>query len=230
MARVVSWRKLRFRFDWTLTAAAAAVASLGLMNLWSAVHDRSSGLFTQQISWFALGTVAFLAVASLDYRTISRYALRVLRRRRRAADRHPGLRQDGQRRAALVRSRPGAPAAVGDDAGADHRRARQVPERFAGAGGAIVPPSRVSRRDRQRAGVADRQATRLRDGVPVPAHLHHHHADRAPEAEDAGRDPGPGGDRGVPDLPAPAARVSAQARSSRSSTSTPRAPTRRARR
>ena len=74
MARIVSWRKLRFRFDWTLTAAAVAVASLGLMNLWSAVHDRSSGLFTQQTSWFALGTVAFLAVASLDYRTISRYA------------------------------------------------------------------------------------------------------------------------------------------------------------
>ncbi len=72
-SRVVSWRKLRFRFDWTLTAAAAAVASLGLMNLWSAVHDRNSSCFTQQISWFALGSLAFLAVASLDYRTISRY-------------------------------------------------------------------------------------------------------------------------------------------------------------
>ena len=73
MARVVSWRKLRFRFDWTLTASAAAVTGLGLMNLWSAVHDRQSHLFTQQISWLALGALAFLAVASLDYRTISRY-------------------------------------------------------------------------------------------------------------------------------------------------------------
>jgi len=74
MSRVISWRKLRFRFDWTLTLSAAAVAALGLMNLWSAVHDRQSHLFTQQISWFAIGVVLFLAVASFDYRTISRLA------------------------------------------------------------------------------------------------------------------------------------------------------------
>ena len=28
--RGVGWRRLRFRFDWTLTLAAAAVATLGL--------------------------------------------------------------------------------------------------------------------------------------------------------------------------------------------------------
>jgi rod shape determining protein RodA len=72
MPRVISWRKLRFRFDWTLTLAAAAVTALGLMNLWSAVHERQSHLFTQQLSWLAVGSVLFLAVASLDYRTISR--------------------------------------------------------------------------------------------------------------------------------------------------------------
>jgi rod shape determining protein RodA len=72
MPRVISWRKLRFRFDWTLTIAAAVVIALGLLNLWSAVHDRQSNLFTQQISWFALGALVFLGVATFDYRTISR--------------------------------------------------------------------------------------------------------------------------------------------------------------
>jgi rod shape determining protein RodA len=72
MPRVISWRKLRFRFDWALTICALVVVTLGLANLWSAVHERQSHLFTQQISWLALGTVVFLAVASFDYRTISR--------------------------------------------------------------------------------------------------------------------------------------------------------------
>jgi rod shape determining protein RodA len=73
-ARGVGWRRLRFRFDWTLTVSAAAVTSLGLVNLWSAVHDRQSNLFSQQISWLGLGVAVFLGVAMLDYRTISRYA------------------------------------------------------------------------------------------------------------------------------------------------------------
>jgi hypothetical protein len=38
--RVVSWRKLRFRFDWMLTAATLVCISLGLLNLWSAVRER----------------------------------------------------------------------------------------------------------------------------------------------------------------------------------------------
>ena len=72
MPRVISWRKLRFRFDWALTICGLIVVAVGLANLWSAVHERQSQLFTQQISWLALGTVVFLAVASFDYRTISR--------------------------------------------------------------------------------------------------------------------------------------------------------------
>jgi rod shape determining protein RodA len=70
--RVVSWRKLRFRFDWTLTAALAVVAALGLVNLWSAVRERQFQLFAQQLSWLALGGLAFLAVASFDYRLLAR--------------------------------------------------------------------------------------------------------------------------------------------------------------
>jgi rod shape determining protein RodA len=70
--RLVSWRKVRFRFDWTLTVSAASVAALGLLNLWSAVHDRQAHQFTQQVSWLALGAVLFVAIATLDYRLISR--------------------------------------------------------------------------------------------------------------------------------------------------------------
>jgi rod shape determining protein RodA len=72
MPRVVSWRKLRFRFDWTLTIAATVCLSLGLLNLWSAVRERQFNLFAQQLSWIAGGALIFLAVASFDYRIISR--------------------------------------------------------------------------------------------------------------------------------------------------------------
>ena len=40
--KAVGWRKLRFRFDWTLTLSALTVAGLGLVNLWSAVHERQA--------------------------------------------------------------------------------------------------------------------------------------------------------------------------------------------
>jgi rod shape determining protein RodA len=70
--RVVSWRKLRFRFDWTLCIAALAVIAVGLLNLWSAVHERQGHLFTQQVSWLVLGVILFVGVASLDYRLIGR--------------------------------------------------------------------------------------------------------------------------------------------------------------
>jgi rod shape determining protein RodA len=72
VVKAVGWRKLRFRFDWTLTLSALTVAGLGLVNLWSAVHDRQSNLFSQQISWLGLGAAVFLGVASFDYRNIAR--------------------------------------------------------------------------------------------------------------------------------------------------------------
>ena len=64
MPKVVSWRKLRFRFDWTLTLAAAMCCSLGLVNLWSAVRERQFNLFAQQLSWIAGGALLFLAVSA----------------------------------------------------------------------------------------------------------------------------------------------------------------------
>ena len=72
VGKAVGWRKLRFRFDWTLTLSSLTVAGLGLVNLWSAVHERQPNLFSAQISWLGLGAAVFLAVAMLDYRIIAR--------------------------------------------------------------------------------------------------------------------------------------------------------------
>ena len=71
-SRAIAWRKLRFRFDWTLTLAMLAMVALGLVNLWSALQDRGPQLFSKQISLLALGMGVFLAVAAFDYRAISR--------------------------------------------------------------------------------------------------------------------------------------------------------------
>lgn len=70
----VSWRKLRFRFDWTLTLAMLAIVAVGLLNLWSALQDRGPHLFSKQVSLFGVGFCVFLVVATLDYRTISRWS------------------------------------------------------------------------------------------------------------------------------------------------------------
>jgi len=71
-SRAIAWRKLRFRFDWTLTLAMLAMVALGLVNLWSALQDRGPQLFSKQISLLAVGIGMFLAVAAFDYRAISR--------------------------------------------------------------------------------------------------------------------------------------------------------------
>src|SRR5688572_22419421 len=70
--KAIGWRKLRFRFDWALTLSAATVAGMGLVNLWSAVHERRSSRFSQQIQWLGLGAAVFLGVAAFDYRNIAR--------------------------------------------------------------------------------------------------------------------------------------------------------------
>ena len=105
VVKAVGWRKLRFRFDWTLTLSALTVAGLGLVNLWSAVHERQSNLFSQQISWLGLGAAVFLGVARSITAT-SRASATSVTRRRGAAGGRARVRQGGGRRAALVRSGP----------------------------------------------------------------------------------------------------------------------------
>ena len=60
----------RRRFDWTLALTMLAIMSIGLLNLYSATrYVTQRGLFSQQIVWMALGTVFFLVIALIDYRT-----------------------------------------------------------------------------------------------------------------------------------------------------------------
>ncbi len=74
MLKVFSWRKLVFRFDWTLVLAVLLVISLGLVNLWGSVKDQQYQLFARQLSWLGLGLLLFFVIASIDYRVIARYA------------------------------------------------------------------------------------------------------------------------------------------------------------
>src|SRR5207302_9272313 len=46
----------------------------GLVNLYSATRVAPGRLFQQQLAWYAVGTLAFLAVASIDYRVYERVA------------------------------------------------------------------------------------------------------------------------------------------------------------
>ncbi|MCG5054426.1 MAG: rod shape-determining protein RodA [Myxococcales bacterium] len=74
MLKVFSWRKLVFRFDWTLVLGTLVVVFLGLVNLWGSVKDQQYLLFARQLSWVGLGLVLFFVIASIDYRIIARYA------------------------------------------------------------------------------------------------------------------------------------------------------------
>jgi rod shape determining protein RodA len=76
MARSLQHR-LRDQFDWPLFLLVAVVATLGVVNLYSATSAYTgarSELYIQQIYWLALGAGAAAIVASIDYRVYERYA------------------------------------------------------------------------------------------------------------------------------------------------------------
>ena len=103
-------------------------------------------LFTQQISWLGLGAAVFLGVAAFDYRNIARlgYVLHGVGVALLLGVLVFGKMVGGGRRWFDLGAVP--PAAVRADAAADHRRAGQVPERLAGAGGAdLAPPGHPGR-------------------------------------------------------------------------------------
>jgi rod shape determining protein RodA len=62
------------RFDWTLAVAVVAIAVLGMLNLYSATWTSRPQLYSQQLSWMAIGLVGFAAAAALDYRHLERLA------------------------------------------------------------------------------------------------------------------------------------------------------------
>jgi rod shape determining protein RodA len=68
-------RKLRAQFDWPLAVGVLVIIALGLVNLYSATFTGApKGLFVHQLGWYALGVVAFVAAAAIDYRVYERLA------------------------------------------------------------------------------------------------------------------------------------------------------------
>lgn len=68
-------RRLVQNVDWLLLAAALVLVGLGLLTLWSLSPGRhGSGIVWRQLSWFGVGLLALVAVASADYRNVVRAA------------------------------------------------------------------------------------------------------------------------------------------------------------
>ena len=69
------WRRFLARFDWPLFLTVAALAAIGLLNLYSGTagtpHD---GKFERQILWIAAGVACYLVLSAIDYRTLHRMA------------------------------------------------------------------------------------------------------------------------------------------------------------
>jgi len=68
-------RRLLQNVDWVLPAIALAVIGLGFMTLSSlATRSPSGGASWRQLSWVGIGLLGLLAVASIDYRRLIRFA------------------------------------------------------------------------------------------------------------------------------------------------------------
>jgi len=68
-------RRLLQNVDWLLLASALAVVGLGLVTLWTLAPGRGgSAVAWRQLSWLAIGLLALVVVASVDYRTLVRAA------------------------------------------------------------------------------------------------------------------------------------------------------------
>jgi rod shape determining protein RodA len=65
--------RLREHFDWALFASAAAIAVIGVINLYSATSVARAELYITQIYWMALGTGVAVLVAAVDYRHYERF-------------------------------------------------------------------------------------------------------------------------------------------------------------
>src|ERR1700754_3196424 len=69
-------RGFQDHFDWPLFVTTAAIAVVGVVNLYSATSAAGPGLrdvYIQQIYWLTLGSGAAVLVAAVDYRHFERY-------------------------------------------------------------------------------------------------------------------------------------------------------------
>ncbi|HUQ04468.1 MAG TPA: rod shape-determining protein RodA [Kofleriaceae bacterium] len=70
---VSRWRRFRASVDWPLVLVVLAIASIGLLNLYSATNGtRHAGKFDQQLRWMFVGGIAFVVATMVDYRAIVR--------------------------------------------------------------------------------------------------------------------------------------------------------------
>jgi rod shape determining protein RodA len=70
---VSRWRRFRASVDWPLVLVVLAIASIGLLNLYSATNGtRHAGKFDQQLRWIFVGGIAFVVATMVDYRAIVR--------------------------------------------------------------------------------------------------------------------------------------------------------------
>ncbi|MCS6914367.1 MAG: rod shape-determining protein RodA [Myxococcales bacterium] len=67
-------RRLRAQLDWPVFIPLGLLVLIGLVNLYSATRVAPQGLFVQQLWWYAIGSVLFIAAAAVDYRILQRHA------------------------------------------------------------------------------------------------------------------------------------------------------------
>lgn len=69
-------RTMRDQFDWSLFVALATIATIGIVNLYSATsaNPERADMYIQQMYWLAFGTAVAALVTAIDYRHYERYA------------------------------------------------------------------------------------------------------------------------------------------------------------
>lgn len=69
-------REFRDTFDWTLFVTVAAIAVIGVVNLYSATSASRdhAGVYIQQIYWLTLGAGVAVLIVAVDYRHLERHA------------------------------------------------------------------------------------------------------------------------------------------------------------
>ncbi|MEJ2039187.1 MAG: FtsW/RodA/SpoVE family cell cycle protein, partial [Desulfosarcinaceae bacterium] len=71
-------RRLVEYFDWWMLALTIAIAGIGLVALYSAVHaggnGSQAGLFTRQLIWYGAGAVVMVVAFLFNYKTYERWA------------------------------------------------------------------------------------------------------------------------------------------------------------
>ncbi|MBL9014226.1 MAG: rod shape-determining protein RodA [Myxococcales bacterium] len=72
---VSRWRRFRAAVDWPLILTIVAICTIGLFNLYSAVHDSKHQVkFDSQVQWMLVGVIAFAVATIVDYRAMVRLA------------------------------------------------------------------------------------------------------------------------------------------------------------